>query len=435
MTNNPILLLILSTVFAIIPIVIWLYLTFINKKNSKKIITLVFLLGCFTAPFLLGVQYLPQIIHKLAESAMNSKMVDLAKTIEWFGNFLSNTSPNALIGKFVKSSNGILIATFILFAFLEEVIKLYVITAVDRKTVLIKTIGDSIKYAITAALGFSFGENIYYLFEFWTKVDNKALVQMYLYRSIFTTGAHMIYSGIFGYFYGIGKFAIDITKQKELAGESSFFNTILSKIFFTSKSKSYQNIMIAKGLIIAIIMHATSNYLLEKAEIKPVIIFVVLGYTYMQILLKRKAGNLILATDLSTKKKATIAKTDENVVVELIGMWFKEKNYTDVIHICERLLERDPNNNVVQIFKARALDEMQGENSAYKDILSSMFNSTNNTEKNKNIISKHIEEKEELKKTQRMIKKRLKKEGKEFKKQNNSKNLPKTDTTTFNVNL
>lgn len=38
-------------------------------------------------------------------------------------------------------------------------------------------------------------------------------------------------------------------------------------------------------------------------------------------------------------------------------MWYKEKKYQDVIEICDRLLQKDPSNNVVKLFKAHALEQ------------------------------------------------------------------------------
>ncbi|MBT4917637.1 hypothetical protein HON58_04325, partial [Candidatus Peregrinibacteria bacterium] len=146
------------------------------------------------------------------------------------------------------------------------------------------------------------------------------------------------------------------------------------------------------GLFIAIIMHAAYNYLLQLSIMPPVIIFVVLGYIYLRYLLNRKAGHLILETDITKYKKSTIAKKDEEVVIELLGMWFKDKRYVDVIHIAERLLERDPDNKVVKMFKAKALDKMD-DKETYKSILGNMFKSKL-SDKEKNIITSHIEETE-----------------------------------------
>ena len=107
-----------------------------------------------------------------------------------------------------------------------------------------------------------------------------------------------------------------------------------------------------------------------------------------------------------------MAKKDEDVILELLAMWFQNKRYVDVLHICERLLERDPDNTVVQLFKAKAMDAMD-EKSAYKKILGSVLKSQNDlTQNDKNIISRYVGEKEMFEKVKQMIRNQLKKEGK-----------------------
>lgn len=367
MLENPLILLGISLIFAGIPAFIWLYILFSKKSRSKLVIASIFGLGCLTAPFLLGIQYLWEKFPQF----------NLA-------NFIETTIS-------MQSTKYILI--FVLFGAMEEIVKMYVVTLVDKKTLLIKTIGDSIRYSLAAALGFSFAENVFYLYQFWPQISLGELTGMYIFRSIFTACAHMIFSGIFGYYYGIGKFSIDITKQQQLAGESSSITTFVAKVFNLSLSHAYQQEMVLKGLFIAITIHATYNFLLQFNIIFPIIIFVVLGYIYLQYLLSRKAGHLILATDISSKKRSNIAKKDEDVVIELLGLWFKEKKYVDVMHICERLLERDPDNNVIRLFKAQALDKMDN-NDTYKTILSTVLK--NPLEDDKNIINKYMEHKESI---------------------------------------
>ncbi len=88
-----------------------------------------------------------------------------------------------------------------------------------------------------------------------------------------------------------------------------------------------------------------------------------------------------------------MGKKDEEVVVELLGMWFNEKKYVDVIHICERLLQRDPDNNVIKLFKAKALDKMD-EKSTYREILNTVVKTKEDlSENDQSVISKYIAQK------------------------------------------
>jgi RsiW-degrading membrane proteinase PrsW (M82 family) len=368
MLENPILLLGISLIAAGIPAFVWLYILFNKNSKSKWIIAIIFGLGCLTAPFLLGVQFAWE---KFPQFNLAS--------------FIETT---------VTTQSTRYVLLFVLFGAMEEIVKHYVICSVDKRTILIKTIGDSIRYSLAAALGFSFAENVYYLYQFWPQISIGELAGMYIFRSIFTACAHMIFSGIFGYYYGIGKFSIDITKQQQLIGESSRATRSIARIFNISLSHAYQQEMVLKGLSLAIILHVIYNYLLQFNIIIPIIIFVVIGYLYLQYLLNRKAGHLILATDISTKQRSTIAKKDEDIVIELLGLWFKEKRYVDVIHICERLLERDPDNNVVKLFKAQAADKMSDKD-VYKNILGTILKDKNNPD----LLSKYMEQKDKKIKT------------------------------------
>ncbi|MBI4235705.1 PrsW family intramembrane metalloprotease [Candidatus Peregrinibacteria bacterium] len=366
MLENPIFLIATATLAAGVPVGIWIYFIFSEKLKSKKTVVLVFLLGCLTAPALLGIQYL------------------------W--DFFPQFNLQAFIENSISDQNKMFIASFILFGAMEEIIKMAVIVKVDKHTLLINTFNDAIRYSIASALGFSFIENIYYLYQFYQSIGTGELIGMYIFRSIFTTAAHMIFSGIFGYFYGASKFSIDLRKQQEISGKKNYIENIIAKLFNIPKSQAAQQKILLKGLFIAVGIHAIHNYLLQFNKTAPVMIFDVLGYLYLQYLLKRKAGHLILATDISEVKKTTLAKKDEEVVLELISMWFKEKKYVDVIHICERLLERDPDNKVVKLFKAQAIDKLDDKD-VYKKIISSVIKTKEDVnEKDKNIMEKYIRE-------------------------------------------
>lgn len=388
MPDNPIILLGLSLLFAAIPIAIWLYVISQDEKRGRKALLTVFGLGCLTAPFILGIQ------------------------VFW------DKYPNFNLKEIIENKTNMPLLTtalvILLFVLMEEIIKLYVVRAVDKKTLFISKINDSMRFSIAAALGFSFAENAYYLYSFWGFISTGELFGMYIFRSVFTTSAHMLYTGISGYFYGIGKFAMIINEQKQLSGEQDTLSKIIARIFKLPLSEGFRQKMVMKGFIFAIIMHFSVNYLLELQITLPVIGINIAGYFFLQYLLKRKTGHLILMTDPTIKKASTIAPKDEEVVVELLGLWFKDKKYVDVLHVCERLLERDPDNKVVKLFKAKAMDSMDDKNT-YKKILGSMAKSHNELDQHqKNIITKYTEEKEMFEKVKRMIKEQLKKEGKTF---------------------
>jgi len=400
MLSNPTFLLTISAIFAAIPAAVWFYIFFKKTDQGKGIVALVFGLGCLTPPALLILQWLwdpplETLQQGLFQIPFSDTIIQLPHIFQQILEITSKFNLSKFVETTFTGENSGFIAMFILFAGLEEIIKMYVIIRIDKKTLLIKTLDDSIRFALASALGFAFAENIYYLYQYWPTISTGDLVNMYVFRSIFTACAHMIFSSIFGYHYGIGKFAIDITAQNKMTGSTpSFFERIISKILGLPISQAFQQKMVLRGLLLAISIHATYNYLLQFNKMLPVIIFVILGYAFLKYLLSRKSGNLMLAEDISTKQKSTLGKKDEDVVIELMGMWFNDKRYVDVIHICERLLERDPDNNVIKLFKAKAMDRLD-EKDTYKTILSTVVKTKDDVSVNdKNIISKYVAEKE-----------------------------------------
>lgn len=394
MFENPILLLGSATLLAAIPIVIWLYINIKHEKENKKIMFLVFGLGCLTAPALLGLQIFWE---KYPEFDLEA--------------FISRTFSSPMTAT---------IMILLLFASMEELIKLYVMRTVDRKTLSITRIGNAMRYCIASALGFSFVENVYYLYSWWPYIGTGELATMYFFRSIFTTASHMVYSGVLGYFYGIGKFSMIINQQKNIIeNKRDKLSEFIAKIFNLPPSEGFRQKAVLKGLFIAIGMHFTINFLLELQQQKgiaillPVVILTnVLMYLFLQYLLKRKTSHLILLTDPTTQRASSMNKKNEDVVTELLGMWFKDKKYVDVIHVCERLLERDPDNPVVKLFKAKAMDEMEDKD-IYKKVLGTVLK-TDLDDSQKSIVSKYMAEKEMFQKVKQMIKEQLKKMGKEY---------------------
>ncbi|MDP2642623.1 MAG: PrsW family glutamic-type intramembrane protease [Candidatus Peregrinibacteria bacterium] len=400
MLSNPTFLLAISTLFAAIPAAVWLYIFFKKTEQGKGIVALVFALGCLTPPALLILQWfwdppLETVEQGLFQIPFSETIIQLPHIFQQILEITSKFNLSKFVENTFTGQDTGFIAMFILFAALEEIIKMYVIISIDKRTLLIKTIDDSIKFALASALGFAFAENIYYLTNYWATISTGDLINMYVFRSVFTACAHMIFSSIFGYHYGIGKFAIDINAQNKITGsKASIFERMISKILGLPLSQAFQQKMVLKGLALAVVIHATYNYLLQYNKMLPVIIFVILGYAYLKYLLSRKAGNLILASDISIQQKSTLAKKDEDVVIELLGMWFNEKKYVDVIHICERLLERDPDNNVIKLFKAKAMDRLDDKDT-YKTILSTVVKTKDDVSVNdKNIISKYVAEKD-----------------------------------------
>lgn len=337
---------------ALLPAIIWLAFLFKKNKN-KKVQILIFLLGSLTVIPIFIIQYLfsyyPQFdIVTQAKDALTNPIYKFLVTYAWVG--LS-----------------------------EELVKQWILRYLDSKYLLVQTINDSINLSLISALGFSFAENILYFHQIGTQLGLLTLLVAFLFRSIFTTCSHLVCSGFFGYYYGIAKFSISIVEESNWEGKKLYFSQLIGKIFNISRIQAYQENTILKGLLIAISLHATYDFLFQmnvytgnSLYIAVAAIFIIIFYLLLRKILKNRAGRLILIEGREDQKTSSMAKTDEEVVIELLGMWFNNGKYVDVMHICERLLKRDPGNRIVKIFKAKALDKMEHGN-PYKTILTKLF--------------------------------------------------------------
>ncbi len=337
---------------ALLPAIIWLILIY-SKQSNKKFQILIFFLGSLSVVPIFLIQYLFSVYPQF----------DL---VSYANDHITNPHLNFLI-------------LYAWVAITEELVKQWLIRYLDGKFLLVQTINDSIRLSLISALGFSFAENIFYFYQIGTQFGLASLLVAYLFRSIFTTCAHLVFSGFFGYFYGIAKFSISIVEQSTLQGKKLWFSRLLGRLFNISRIQAYQETTILKGLFTAILLHMVFNYSLEMNNftgnslfIGFAALFIFVCYMILRKILKNKAGSLVLVEEPEEFRSSTMAKSDEDVVIELLGMWFNKGKYVDVIHICERLLKRDPTNKIVNLFKAKALDQMDQAN-PYKTVLSKLF--------------------------------------------------------------
>lgn len=343
--RDPLTLYLISGLLALIPAIIWLSILF-KRSKRRSIQILIFAGSIFSVVPIFFLQYFLNLFPQF-------------DVVHFFQQNIENQNLNFLI-------------LFIAVGIVEEIVKQTLVRMIDRRYMLIQTINESIQYSLVAALGFSFAENIFYIYSIYSQLGIQQLFVAYLFRSIFTTCAHMIFSGLFGYYYGIAKFSLNIVEQTRWTGNKSRIATWLANRFAISTFESYKQLTILKGALIAIFAHAVFNFLLQFNQIIPVVIYVIIGYLSLRHLLKQRSGRLIMVTDASRQRESTMAKRDEDTVIELLGMWFNERRYVDVIHICQRLLQRDPDNKIIALFKAKAIDKL-GEKDAYGNIIKNMF--------------------------------------------------------------
>jgi len=147
-----------------------------------------------------------------------------------------------------------IVGVIMFLAIIEEYVKHLTVRFIDDKR--IKDVDDAITLSIVVGLAFSFIETIIYAIN----VGDMALV---LPRALLTMPVHVIASGIFGYYYGLAKFADDILKaehkEKKYRIRFKWFHTVLR----LKKSDIYEEEKTAQGLVLATLFHTTANVLFE----------------------------------------------------------------------------------------------------------------------------------------------------------------------------
>lgn len=267
-----------SILLAFIPAAIWGYI-FYQKHPEKRSLTLItFLLG--------AVAVFPILLYKF-----------LWEFFPWINAFrLADNYKEDLIGfsNFAVLPLSVII-TFMFVGIIEELMKMFSVHVADDDK--IKNIDDSIEFFILAALGFSFTENILYFYNIWIAQGASNLLLPFLFRSSFSTFAHLMFSGILGYYYGIAHFAKPIL-QEEIRKKRHHWTQTIHRILNIRKEKAFYQENLAEGLLVSIGLHAIFNIFLEMNLTFMIVPFLAAGYMALNYLFKKKEnhknyGNLL----------------------------------------------------------------------------------------------------------------------------------------------
>jgi RsiW-degrading membrane proteinase PrsW (M82 family) len=260
-----------SVVLASIPALIWGYI-FLKKNPEKRYFTAItFIAGALAV--------LPILIYKFSW-----------RFFPWMNafNFASRYSEDVIGFSSLIVLPLSVVITFMIVGIIEEVMKLIAVKSTSE--IEIKTIDDSIEFFIIAALGFSFAENILYFQNIWATKGITDLVIPFLFRSSFSTFAHLLFSGVLGYYYGLARFAKPILQEELSRNKSSIFMKI-QRIFGFKKEKIFYRAKLAEGLVIAIGMHALFNIFLEMGVSFMIVPFLFGGYMALNYLFEKKENH------------------------------------------------------------------------------------------------------------------------------------------------
>lgn len=261
-----------SIIMALIPAFIWGHIFYRKNPENRTLVALTFIVG--------GLAVFPILIYKF-----------LWQFFPWMNAFrLADYYRSDIIG----FSNVIvlplsIIITFMIVGIIEETMKLVSVKSVDDEDD-IKHIDDAIEFFIIAALGFSFTENILYFYNIWITQGPQNLFLPFIFRSSFSTFAHLLFSGILGYYYGVAHFAAPIL-QEEIRSNRKHWTIWLHKLLAIRKSKLFYEERIFEGLLISIGLHALFNIFLEMNLTFMIVPFLVGGYLTINYLFDKKESH------------------------------------------------------------------------------------------------------------------------------------------------
>lgn len=257
-----------SIILACVPAFMWGYIFYKKHPEKRNLAGLTFFVGALAV--------FPILIYKL-----------LWQFFPWINAFkVANNYKDDIIGfsNFIVVPLSVII-TFMIVGVIEETMKLISVKVVDDDE--IKDIDDSMEFFIIAALGFSFTENILYFYNIWITQGPQNLFLPFLFRSSFSTFAHLIFSGILGYYYGIAHFSKPIL-QEEIKTNRNHWTIALHKILSFNQDRMFYQEKLMEGLLIAIGLHAIFNILLEMSLTFLIVPFAISGYISLNYLFAKK---------------------------------------------------------------------------------------------------------------------------------------------------
>jgi RsiW-degrading membrane proteinase PrsW (M82 family) len=262
---------IVSIMLACVPALIWGYIFYKKHPKNRNIVILTFAVGALAVFPILFYKFLWQFFP----------WINAFKLADYYQNDLIGFSNFMIVPLSV-------IITFMFVGLIEEVMKMLSVKVADDDE--IKSVDDAIEFFIIAALGFSFTENILYFYNIWISQGASNLFMPFLFRSTFSTFAHLMFSGILGYYYGTAHFAKPIL-QEELKAKRKQWVQKIHNIFHFKKEGIFYKEIILEGLLISIGLHAIFNIILEMNLNFLIVPFLVGGYRALNYLFKKKENH------------------------------------------------------------------------------------------------------------------------------------------------
>ena len=275
----------LCIALSLLPVLAWGSL-FLYKHNEKK--DLVIKTFIFAA-----ISVVPLVCYRLLWGVLPGvQLNEYFSTIINFQIFQSSLPLNLLV-------------LFVTIGIVEEYLKHFVASRVDKSE--IDNIDDAIEFSIIAALGFSFAENAFYFIDVYQNLEITMFWKVVVFRSLFSTLAHVIFSSIYGYHFGLALFAKPLTKQRYQMGFITSINRVLARALSRLKVREADLFMDEQrflGLFLAASLHAAFNVFLELNQVVIVLPMLFFGLYYVLYLISKKENHILLNKDKKRPGKA-----------------------------------------------------------------------------------------------------------------------------------
>lgn len=263
---------ILATIVAAIPAVIWCLLFLKQHSNKLSSVLLTFFAGMLsTAPILF--------YDHVVKSGYDLHFFLFKITPESFMQSSRTFVTHALTGQsgVISASLAATIISFLIVGIIEEWSKNWVVRKSDRAT--FSSINDIIQLSIIAAIGFAFAENIINPYYFIAFIQDylvrpasphiMAFMGSVLGRAIITNMVHISCSGVLGYYYGMAFFARPVMEDDRAQGKKHKFVAFLHRMLNVRRVTVFKHVKMTEGLFIAMGMHSAFDILVSLPEVLP----------------------------------------------------------------------------------------------------------------------------------------------------------------------
>ena len=264
MNNYPITNILIAGSLAIIPALFWGYI-FYKKQPENKITSLWLFLAGITA-------VAPLLLYKY-----------LWQFFPWINAFMyTNTFRDDLVG---FANLGLIpvdvLFTFMIVGLIEEIAKFSAVKIIYHKKIC--SITDAIEFFIIVALGFSFAENIIYFYNIMQVRGAESVLLPFIFRSLFSTFAHLMFSGMLGYYYGLALFADPVLQESYNRQKWPLLRKLVNVLHF-NKIRFFHDEKIFQGVLIAALLHALFNIFLEMNWTFLIIPYLTAGFIFLSYL-------------------------------------------------------------------------------------------------------------------------------------------------------